>query len=141
MKTVKEILDSKPLFFNVVQADARVIEALQIMKRENLSYAIVFDENKYVGIVSEKDYAHKVILLDRNLKETKVRDIMTSDAPIIGFETNSDSCLNYMNTFKTRYLPVFDNMKFKGIITMHDILREVGAEKQDAKYKSLLNDE
>ncbi len=141
MKLVKQILASKTPYLNIVDADAKVFEALVVMKRENLSYAIVLERGSYVGIISEKDYAHKVALLGRSSDATKVRDIMVSDYPIINNEDSSNRCLIFMNTFSTRYLPVFNESEFKGVITMHDILREVGSEKDQERILSHLGQE
>jgi len=135
------MLANKPPYLNIVDADAKVVDALVVMKRENLSYVIVLEKGNYVGIISEKDYTQKVVLLGRSSDATKIRDIMVSDYPIINNEDSSNRCLIFMNTFNTRYLPVFDESEFKGVITMHDILREVGSEKDQERILQHLEQE
>ncbi|MFY7963357.1 MAG: CBS domain-containing protein [Chitinophagaceae bacterium] len=141
MKTVKQIIESKAAFFNVVNKTDNVLNALKVMKRENLSYVIVMDANKYEGIMSEKDYSRKVILEGKNSTETLVMEIMESDMPFVDINDTSDKCLAMMDTFKVRYLPVLEDQHFRGIITLHDIMRTMLSEKINSNTLQLMNDE
>jgi CBS domain-containing protein len=125
MSKIKEILQKKGPLFNVVTPDTKVVEALNIMKSENLSYVVVMQDAKYLGIMSERDYTHKIKLQGRHSESTTVKDIMTSDYPVIGFYEDLQRCMVLMNVYKTRYLPIFDEMEFQGILTMNDLMREV----------------
>ena len=125
MSKIKEILQKKGPVFNVVTPDTKVVEALNIMKSENLSYVVVMQEGKYLGIMSERDYTHKIKLQGRHSESTLVKDIMTTDYPVIGFTEDLQRCMVLMNVYKTRYLPIFDEMEFQGVLTMHDLMREV----------------
>jgi predicted transcriptional regulator len=100
------------------------------MKSENLSYVVVMQDTKYLGIMSERDYTHKIKLQGKKSESTTVKDIMSSDYPVIGFEEDLQRCMVLMNVYKTRYLPIFDEMEFQGVITMNDLMREV-IEKED----------
>lgn len=122
MKTLKEILATKTLHFNFVDPDTKVIDAIAMMKAENISYVIVMRDENYLGIFCEKDYTQKVILQNRNSSTTKVKDIMSVDFPIITYEDTYSKCMEIMNTFKVRYLPIFDGFSFKGVITINDLL-------------------
>jgi len=133
MRTVAEILDSKGPQFNNIDAAKTVFEALNVMKCENLSYVIVFSEGKYGGVFSENDYARKLILSDKQSQNTPVSEVMSADLPMVTTTDSSKRCMKLMNLHKTRYLPVFDDFDFKGVITIHDLMREAitDAEQQE----------
>lgn len=141
MTTVKQILESKPSYFNVVTPNTSVINALQVMKRENLSYVVVMFEENFQGVMSEKDYSRKVILEGKNSTDTQVKEIMLSDIPFVDINDTSDKCLTTMDAFKVRYLPVLDDQHFRGIITLHDIMRIALSEKINANSLKLFNDD
>jgi len=123
MCNIKEILQKKGPVFNVVTPDTKVVEALNIMKSENLSYVVVMQDGNYLGIMSERDYTHKVKLQGRKSETTTVKDIMSSDYPVVGFGEDLQRCMVLMNVYKTRYLPIFDEMNFQGVLTMNDLMR------------------
>lgn len=125
MCKIKEILQKKGPVFNVVTPDTIVVEALNIMKSENLSYVVVMQDGNYLGIMSERDYTHKVKLQGRKSETTTVKDIMSSDYPVVGYGEDLQRCMVLMNVYKTRYLPIFDEMNFQGVLTMNDLMREV----------------
>lgn len=125
MCKIKEILQKKGPVFNVVTPDTRVVEALNIMKSENLSYVVVMQDGNYLGIMSERDYTHKVKLQGRKSETTTVKDIMSSDYPVVGYGEDLQRCMVLMNVYKTRYLPIYDEMNFQGVLTMNDLMREV----------------
>lgn len=133
MSNIKEILQKKGPVFNVVTPDTKVVDALTIMKTENLSYVVVMQDGKYLGMMSERDYTHKIKLQGRHSDTTTVKDIMTSDYPVIGFSEDLQRCMVLMNVYKTRYLPIFDEMKFQGILTMNDLMRAVIAKEEISK--------
>ncbi len=125
MSKIKDILQKKGPVFNIVTPDTKVVEALNIMKSENLSYVVVMENDNYLGIMSERDYTHKVKLQGKKSESTTVKDIMSSDYPVVSFDEELQRCMVLMNVYKTRYLPIFDEMKFQGVITMNDLMREV----------------
>lgn len=125
MSKIRDIIVKKGPHFNIVPADTLVLDALTIMKSENLSYVVVMTDNQYLGIMSERDYTHKIKLQGRKSDTTTVKEIMTNDLPVIGYADDLERCMVLMNVYKTRYLPVFDNMQFKGVLTMNDLMREV----------------
>lgn len=145
MLTVRDIFKSKPRAFNFIQPDALVIDALNQLNSVNLSYLIVMDEEKYKGIFSERDYSRNVVLKGRASNSTTVGEVMTTDLPVIELSDTVESCMNIMNTYKTRYLLAFDDARFVGVITIHDLLRQVIANKEnvfdDSINKLLDNDE
>ena len=129
MRTAADILKSKPHLFNVIDADAKVIEALQLMSSVNLSYLVVKKLNEFVGIFSERDYSRNVILKGLHSDSATVKEVMGSNLPVIGSEESVESCMKLLNSHKTRYLLVFDNKQFQGVITINDVLREAIAHK------------
>lgn len=131
MRTVSEILKHKGPQFNFIEANETVLDAISLMKCENISYLIVFENNNYIGVISEKDYAQKVILNNKHSCNTLVKEVMTKDLPIVSGEDTIERCMLLMNASKSRYLPVFDNAVFKGVITIHDLMRETLQEKME----------
>lgn len=137
MRTVKDILDSKPLPVNVIGPEAFVIDALHALDSVNLSYLIVMDGKEYKGIFCERDYSRNVILKGRSSDKTTVKEVMTTDLPVIALTDSVEYCMNLMNTNKTRYLLAYDGDHFAGIVTIHDLLRQVINSKEDVFDQSL----
>jgi len=125
MSKIKTIILKKGPHFNVVSPDTKVIEALTIMKAENLSYVVIKENEEFLGIMSERDYTHKIKLEGRKSDATTVKDIMSNNLPMVSYDEDLKRCMVLMNVYKTRYLPVFDEMEFKGVLTMNDLMREV----------------
>jgi len=130
MRIVREILKLKGPHANFVNETASVLKAAALMKSKNISYLIVRKNRQYAGIISERDCVYKLILHEKPAGNTLVREIMTSDLPVIGLDDKAEHCMTLINSSKSRYLAVFDNNKFKGIITIHDLIREAIASKE-----------
>lgn len=139
MNTVENILETKETPSNIVESSAMVIEALQKLISVNLSYLIVNEDGKFKGIFSERDYTRKLVLQGRSSRNTMVRDVMTTDLPSVTLENTVEDCMYQMNTRGVRYLAAFDGDTFAGIITIHDLLREVLANKQEVFDNHLTN--
>lgn len=134
MRTAKDILQQKGTQFNFIKFDKTVLEAIGLMKTENISYLIVLDKNdKYIGVFSERDYAHKVILEGKQSASTKVSEIMTTNLANASPEDSTSKLMLLINNSKARYIPVFDGNTFKGIITIHDLMREAMADYEKGK--------
>jgi CBS domain-containing protein len=125
MSKIKEILDKKGPHFNIVASKTLVMDALTIMQSENLSYVVVMEDNQFLGIMSEKEYTHKIKLKGRHSDSTTVKEFMTADLPVIGLQEALERCMILMNVYKTKYLPVFDKIEFIGIITMNDLMLDI----------------
>ena len=125
MRTVKDILQSKPVVFNTVQAGTLVIDALQMLSAVNLSYLVVKKQDSFMGIFCERDYSRNVILKGRSSANTNVEEVMTTDLPIVEISDTIEHCMNLMNSRKARYLVAYHDQQFEGIITIHDLLRQV----------------
>ncbi|HMG83755.1 MAG TPA: CBS domain-containing protein [Ferruginibacter sp.] len=130
MRTVADILESKAPAFNTISPDAKVIEALQMMNSVNLSYLIVMKDNNFSGIFSERDYSRNVILKGLHSDSCPVSEVMSNSLPVVDLTESVEKCMQLLNSHKTRYLLVFDNGGFKGVITINDVLREAIANKE-----------
>jgi len=123
MKKVIDILAKKGSNVISVSPEAKIISALQIMQDKNIGSVVVIQEGKYMGILTERDYARKVILLDKNSSETSVAEIMTTDLPLIDRTTSLESCMVIMSEKNIRYLPVVEEGELMGIISINDLIR------------------
>jgi CBS domain-containing protein len=124
MHTVSSIISRKSRASVFVSPDTSVVEALQIMADQNIGSVVVMDGEKYLGIMTERDYSRKVILKDKDSASTKVSEIMSTDMPSVRPSDTVDHCMQIMTERNIRYMPVFDNNKLTGIISMSDIVKE-----------------
>jgi signal-transduction protein with cAMP-binding, CBS, and nucleotidyltransferase domain len=130
MRTVRDIIGSKPKMFNIISPTTKVIDALQSLNSVNLSYLVVLEGEEYKGIFCERDYSRNVILKGRSSDSTLVQEIMTTDLPVVQVTDTVEYCMNLMNTHKARYLLAYSDDRFVGVITIHDLLRQVIASKE-----------
>jgi CBS domain-containing protein len=128
MHTVSAILRKKGPHTNYITANSTVLKAAQVMKEKNRSYLIVRSNGKYAGIISEKDCVYKLIIKEKDPHVTLVKEIMTTDLPVVELAYNAEQCMILVNSSKSRFLPAFDGDKFKGVITIHDLMNEALAE-------------
>lgn len=131
MKRVSDVLAHKGRSIISVTPDAIVIEALKIMSDRNIGSVLVMDGPTYVGLLTERDYARKVILKGRNSSDVRVKDIMSTGLPSIEPETSIEICMKLMSDNNLRYLPVFEKNAVVGIISINDVIKAVIANQQD----------
>lgn len=143
MRTVKNVLESKQRPFNTIDPGAMVIDALNMLNTINLSYLIVMKGDEYRGIFSERDYSRNVVLKGRSSSSATVEEVMSTDLPVVSFTDTVDHCMNLIDMHKTRYLLAFDEDEhLAGVITIHDLLRQVIANPQlDADLANRLLDQ
>ena len=122
MKTVANILHKKTSRYNAVESGTNAMNALSLMNAADETFIVVTKEGNYAGIVTERDYAQKVILAGKSSHETKVEEIMNCNLPTVSSNDSIEKCMMLMNAYKTRYLPVFDDFEFKNVITMKDLI-------------------
>ncbi|HEV8271076.1 MAG TPA: CBS domain-containing protein [Chitinophagaceae bacterium] len=130
MRTVYDLLKSKPVIFNIIDPDTLVIDALQMLNSVNLSYLVVKKNDEFKGIFCERDYSRNVILKGRSSANTKVKEVMTNDLPIVEGSDTVEHCMNLMISHKARYILAYDDQQFSGVITIHDLLRQVLSNKE-----------
>jgi len=132
MRTVKDILNAKAKPFNQVTPGTLVIDALKMLNSINLSYLVVAEADEYKGIFSERDYSRNVILKGRHSNSTTVAEVMTHDVPVVELSHTVEQCMHMIDEHKTRYLLAFDeDLQFVGVITIHDLLRQVINDKEE----------
>src|SRR6187200_2417969 len=130
MRTVNDLLESKPVVFNNIDADSLVIDALQMLNSVNLSYLVVVKGDEFKGIFCERDYSRNVILKGRSSANTKVKEVMTNDLPLVETSDTVEHCMNLIISHKARYLLAYTDQQFAGVITIHDLLRQVISNKE-----------
>jgi CBS domain-containing protein len=131
MKKVSDILNRKGSNVIGVSPESIVIDALKLMAEKNIGSVMVMRDGEYCGLLTERDYARKVILRGKASSETKVKDIMSTDLPRINRETSIDLCMQLMSDNNLRYLPVFQDQNVVGIISINDVIKAVIANHQD----------
>jgi CBS domain-containing protein len=124
MNKVSSILSRKGGFPVSVPPDMPVIDALQIMAEKNIGSVVVMENENYLGIMTERDYSRKVILKDKHSTSTLVSEIMSTDMPAVHPGDSVEHCMELMTSKNIRYMPVFENNKITGIISMSDIVKE-----------------
>ena len=123
--TIQSILDGKGTEVYWLSPDASVYQAIEMMATKGVGALLVLEEGKLVGIVSERDYARKVILQGRASKETAVADIMTADVISVSLHDSVDHCLGVMTDHKIRHLPVLDEGRLVGVLSIGDLVKAI----------------
>lgn len=124
MEKVKTILSKKQPHFHTVSSDLTVSNALHKMSCENTEYLIIMENDSFLGILTEHDITSKAMFADLLLNKTSVKQIMNTRLPIASSDDTLECCMNLMRQFNVRYLPVFENFQFCGIVSSDDILQE-----------------
>jgi CBS domain-containing protein len=131
MTTVAHILRSKSdNTVYTIAPEASVLEAVRVMAERNIGALLVKDGATIVGIVTERDYARKVILLARSSRDTPVRDIMTANVLCVRPGQTSDECMALMTERRLRHLPVMEDGKLTGLVSIGDLVKDVIAEQK-----------
>jgi CBS domain-containing protein len=125
MKSVKHILARKGSNVIAVPAKTTVLNVLKLMSEKNIGSVVVTENDTYMGLVTERDYARKIILMGKHSDDTTVGEIMSNNFPKITPESTVDSCMIIMSENNIRYLPVFDKEEqLCGIISINDVVYE-----------------
>ena len=120
--TVNQLLNAKKDEIFFVTPDMMVIDAIKVMNERKVGALPVLQENKLVGILSERDYTRKVILNNRNSRETMVSEIMTIEVKTVHPTQTVDECMVIMSDYHIRHLPVVDNGEPIGILSIMDVV-------------------
>jgi CBS domain-containing protein len=124
MNFVSSVLNRKNRTPVSIAPTATVLDALKLMADKNIGSLVVMEGASFLGIVTERDYSRKVILKGKNSTETHVSEIMSTDLPAINSADKVELCMQIMTEKNIRYLPVMDDGKLSGIISMSDVVRE-----------------
>jgi CBS domain-containing protein len=129
MKKVAQILRSKsdPTVHTVVST-ASVFDALKLMAEKNIGALLIMEGETIVGMLSERDYARKVVLMGKSSKETPVRDVMTRPVLYVGPQQSTEDCMALMTEKRLRHLPVLDDGKLIGLISIGDLVKDIISE-------------
>ena len=130
MKTVKQVLDTKGYELHSIPPTASVYDALQEMAQQEIGALVVLREAELAGIISERDYARKVILEGRHSKDTAVSDIMTRNVICVTSETGVDACMSLMTNKRVRHLVVRDAERIAGVISIGDVVKAIIEDQQ-----------
>ncbi|PPT76872.1 histidine kinase [Xanthomonas arboricola pv. populi] len=125
MQTVRQLLGTKQVEVFALAADAAVIEAIRLMAEKGIGAVLVMDGPRLVGIVSERDYARKVVLRDRASSTTSVADIMSTQVVTVSPSDTVERCMQLMTDGRFRHLPVVDNGRVQGVISIGDLVKAV----------------
>lgn len=123
MKKIRNILESKGHQVYSVTPDTSVYDALQVMMEKNISSLLIMENEVLKGIFTERDYARKLVLMGRSSKDTPIGDIMTADLFTITPSETIDHCMEMMSAHKIRHLPVIDNNRVTGMVSIGDVVK------------------
>jgi CBS domain-containing protein len=130
-ESVYQILNRKSTDIWGVSPEATVYEAIALMAQKSIGAVLVLTEERLVGIVSERDYARKVVLRGRNSKETSVQDIMSSPVFTIPQDLRTDECMRLVTERRIRHLPVTEEGRVVGIVTIGDLVKSIISEQAE----------
>jgi len=125
MEAVRKILERKGSIIFSITPETSVYRALEMMVEKNVSALLVTEEDKLIGIFSEKDYARKVILRGKSSKQTRVRDVMSGNLNTVSPKDSIDHCMQLMTNKFIRHLPVISDDKLIGIISIGDVVKHI----------------
>ena len=130
MRTVRQLLEAKAPEVFAIGPDAPVIDAIRLMAEKRIGAVLVMQAGMLAGILSERDYARKIVLQGRSSKDTPVRDIMTCDVISVGLNDTADHCMQLVTDKRIRHLPVLDGDHVLGVVSIGDLVKAVIEDQQ-----------
>ena len=130
MATVNQMLMSKGNEVYVISPDAMVLDALRMMAEKDVGALVIVDGDEMVGIFSERDYARKIALQGKSSRTTPVWAVMTDDVVCVSSDLTADKCMAIMTDKRIRHLPVLDDGRLVGIISIGDVVKSIMSEQQ-----------
>ena len=130
MKTVHQLLETKGRAIVSVSPGAKVIDALRVLAKREIGAVLVVEGDRLVGIMSERDYARKVILRGKSSQETYVREIMTERVVYVRPQQTVPECMALMTNKRVRHLPVLDGDRLVGVLSLGDLVKETISEQE-----------
>jgi len=113
-----------------ITPDATVYEALVLMDQKDIGALLVMQGNRLIGILSERDYARKIIIKGKSSKETLVKEVMTTEVCYVDKKTRMDECLAIMTDKRVRHLPVMENNQLIGLVSIGDVVKSIISEQE-----------
>ena len=136
MKTVAELLRVKPARVVCVAPEQSVLEAIKVLATEDIGAAIVMSGGRLAGIFSERDYTRKIVLKGRSSDATRVEEVMTANVIVVNPRTRARECMQLMSEKNIRHLPVVDDGRVIGMVSIRDIVSDIIAD-QDFTIEQL----
>ncbi|MBT2301071.1 CBS domain-containing protein [Variovorax paradoxus] len=131
MKTVAEILKEKgDRTVHTIESTASVFEAVERMAQKNIGALLVLEHGRIVGMLTERDYARKVVLMARSSKDTPLREIMMTSVIYVRPDQTSEECMALMTQSRVRHLPVIEEGKLAGLISIGDLVKGIISEQK-----------
>lgn len=128
--SIRQVLDEKGYHIYHVTPDTTVYDSIKLMAELGIGALLVMENDKLVGIFSERDYTRKVILKNRSSRDTLVREIMTEKVLFVTPEQTIDDCMALMSKHHIRHMPVMENNKPIGMLSVMDVMRNLLSEKE-----------
>lgn len=125
MASVKQLLEAKGHDIWSIDPDASVYDAIEMMADKEIGALVVMEGDSLVGVLSERDYARKVVLQGRSSKKTKIREIMTSRVAYAKPEQSVEECMAMMTEKRVRHLPVLEGARLLGLISIGDLVKAI----------------
>ncbi len=126
MEKIASLLERHLSHFKNIEPDCSISDALCRMSTHNSDYLIVMDEKKqFLGLLTERDIARKALFMHRSLEQTKVKELMNTQWPFADTHDSVANCMKIMREYHVKFVPVFQNMEFVGVVSADDILNEV----------------
>ncbi len=125
MRTVRDILQTKGNDVYTIEKEASVYDALRLMDQLNIGSLVVVDKGDLAGMLTERDYASKIILKGKQSKTTPIKDVMTKKLVVAKRKTTIDECMGLMTSKRVRHLPVVKKNKLVGLISIGDVVKEI----------------
>ncbi len=123
--TVNQILSTKGKGVFSIVSTITVFEALRVMGEKNIGAVLVIEEGDLMGILSERDYARKIVLKDKSSKKTPVHEIMEREVITVSPSDNLDYCMELMSKKRIRHLPVIENEVIIGLVSIGDVVKAI----------------
>jgi CBS domain-containing protein len=130
MRTVRQLLDAKPPAVYAIGPDAPVLDAVKLMAEKHIGAVLVMEQGRLAGIVTERDYARKVVLQGRSSAQTLVREIMTPEVICVGLDDTTTHCMQLVTDRRIRHLPVRDGDAVLGVVSIGDLVKAVIEDQQ-----------
>ena len=125
MENVTVLLSKKQSHFNKISPNSSISDALCRMSCQNIDYLIVMDDDeKFLGLLTDHDIATKTVFANKSITSTKVKQMMNTRWPVADAENTVEDCMKIMSRYNVRYVPVFKNLSFLGVVSTDDILQE-----------------
>lgn len=130
MKTVKQLLHEKGHKVTTTSPDTSVFDAMQLMAANNIGALLVMKGDRMVGILTERDFSRKSYLLNKPVKDMQVKEIMTRQVVYVGLDNTNEDCMSLITEMRVRHLPVIDEGKVIGLLSIGDMVKDAISEHQ-----------